>query len=359
MAVKKSKVKKGILKNAASKTKVKLPKTKTLTKDTDKEKKKKVKKIHPADFLFIVNPFAGAGKSQKKWPEIENKILKMFDHIEVIITTKRGEATEISRNGILRGIKCIVAVGGDGTISEVASGFFNEKGKLLKKPGPNSPVLGIIATGSGSDLIKTLKIPRKIDEVLKLLAEQKTGIIDMGLVKFKNFQGKNQTRPFINVADIGIGGEVIEILEKQGKGIFPAVSYYLATLKGLIRYKNKHVQITIDKKRNLSGEYNAVIVANAKFFGGGMMIAPNADPHDGFFDVVMIHGMNKREMLTSFSKIRSGKHIFHDKVDVVRARHIRVDSKERALLDLDGELPGECPVEFLMVPKAISVIQVV
>ncbi len=305
--------------------------------------------------VFIVNPQAGGGKSEKQLKELLSEIESIYGNAKILFTERKLHATELAREAVNAGAELVVAVGGDGTISEVAAGFFDEKGKALK-PLKQAPALGILPAGSGSDYAKTLGIPRASAIALQILQTKKTRTVDAGLVEFVGINGQKTRRVFINIADVGIGGEVVDILERQGKRLGAFLSYQLATLRGLIGYKNKNLEITIDKKQRFDGTYNGIIVAIGKYFGSGMKIAPNAEVDDGFFDVVMLGDMGKMEMVAKKQKVRNETNKKKKKVTVHRAKHVSIRADARALLDCDGEMPGECPADFTILPGALKVV---
>ncbi|MCX7632051.1 MAG: diacylglycerol kinase family lipid kinase [Turneriella sp.] len=305
--------------------------------------------------VFIVNPQAGGGKSGREVRELEAQVAASFPNAKVVFTERRLHATELARAAVQTGAELVVAVGGDGTISEVAGGFFDEKGKPLK-PLKQAPALGIVPAGSGSDYARTLGIPRSAALALQLLRNPRTRTVDVGLVEFTTLDGQKARRIFVNIADIGIGGEVVDILEKQGKKLGAFLSYQLATLRGLIAYKNKELEITLDKKHRFQGVFNGVIVAIGQYFGSGMKIAPQAAPDDGYFDVVLLGDLSKWELITKMQKVRTGEHVLDPKITVYRAKEVAVVSRERALLDCDGEMPGQCPAQFSILPAALKVV---
>lgn len=305
--------------------------------------------------VFIVNPQAGGGKSERELKRLILEIESIYANAKVQYTDAKGHATDLARAAVLGDAELIVAVGGDGTISEVAAGFFDAKGKPLKTL-KQAPVLGILPAGSGSDYAKTLGIPRSSAIALQILQTRHTRTVDVGLIDFIDLNGNKAKRIFINIADIGIGGEVVDILERQGKRMGAFISYQIATLRGLIGYKNKQLEIIIDKTQKFEGTYNGVIVANGKYFGSGMKIAPNAVCDDGLFDVIMLGEMGKLEMIAKMQKVRSGNHIYDKGVTVHRAKHVSIKSDSRALLDCDGEMPGTCPAEFSILPSALKVV---
>lgn len=305
--------------------------------------------------VFIVNPQAGGGKSERQLKDLLATIESIYANARIQFTERKLHATELAAAAIEAGTDLIVAVGGDGTISEVAAGFFDSKGKPLKT-GKQAPTLGILPAGSGSDYAKTLGIPRSAAIALQILQTGHTRTVDAGLVEFTATSGERTKRIFINIADVGIGGEVVDILERQGKRLGAFISYQVATLRGLIGYKNKQLEITIDKKQKFEGTYNGVIVALGQYFGSGMKIAPNAIPDDGLFDVVMLGEMSKLEMVAKMQKLRTGTHIFEKNITVHRAKHVSIKSATKALLDCDGEMPGECPADFTILPGALKVV---
>lgn len=305
--------------------------------------------------VFIVNAQAGGGKSEKQLKALLQEIASLYSDATIVFTERKQHATQLARQAVHSGAALIVAVGGDGTISEVAAGFFDEKGKPLKSL-KHAPTLGILPAGSGSDYARTLGIPRATAIALQVLQTKNTKTVDAGMLECVGPDGNKARRIFINIADVGIGGEVVEILERQGKRLGAFLSYQLATLRGLIGYKNKSLEITIDKKQKFDGTYNGIIVALGKYFGSGMKIAPNAELDDGYFDVVMLGDMSKLEMIAKMQKVRNGSHIFEKNVTVHRAKHVSIRADARALLDCDGEMPGACPAEFTILPAALKVV---
>lgn len=304
-------------------------------------------------YAFIVNPASKANRSLKLWAMLEEKIKSQNMPYQVFFTEKPKHATIIARQLVEKKMPYIVAVGGDGTVSEVAAGFFDEKGQILKNA--HHSALGIINIGSGCDFAKTVKIPKDFDQALAILKAGKTQYIDMGLVKYLDFQGKKALRPFINIADVGIGGEVVKTLERQGKWGGP-LAYLLATLRTILRYQNKKMKITVDDSHSIEGIYQGVVVANGKYFGSGMMIAPQAEVNDGYFEIVLLGNLSKLKTILQGYSVRVGKHIRQKEISVLHGRKVRVECPEDCLLDLDGELLGKTPVEFQILPNSIQLI---
>ncbi|MCS6985646.1 MAG: diacylglycerol kinase family lipid kinase [Leptospiraceae bacterium] len=323
---------------------------------SSKKTKKTIKiiKEEPAyHYAFIVNPASAAGRTGQRWPAIEKEIQNHNLLSRVFFTKMKGEASDISRRQVQKGIPYIVAVGGDGTISEVAAGFFDSKGRPLKNS--HQCALGIINTGSGCDFAKSLRLPLDFHENIKILKKGFSQKVDMGIVSFINFEGKKTLRPFINIADAGVGGEVVQLLENQGKR-WGTLAYLVATLRTLLNYHNKTMEITLDEAHTLSGRFLGAIIANGRYFGSGMKIAPEADPADGYFDVVLLGDISRLRALVYGPTLRWGKHTRLKDVRVFHAKKVQVNCQEECLLDVDGELPGYCPAEFEIVPEAIRIV---
>ena len=305
------------------------------------------------DLYCIVNPESGGGSSSKKVKPITATLDKMNVAHEVLYTKSKGHATALARELVKAQVPAIAAVGGDGTVSEVAAGFFTEEGQLIQGKEKKTKIL-IVPTGSGCDLARTLNLPSKLSACISLFKEGEPRNIDMGIVQSVEEDGTPITRPFINIVDVGMGGEVIEIMEQKGKGWFPTLDYLFSTVQGLIQYENKLLEVEAEGN-TIKKEMNIAVVANGKFFGSGMKIAPTADPFDGKFTVVIIDAMSKPYLISKLGALREGRHMNQPGVTVFEAKKVKISSPSRAMLDLDGELAGVCPMEVSMVESAVPV----
>ena len=304
--------------------------------------------------FFVVNPKSANGKTEKRWEEEIVPILKS-DNIEYKLqfTEYQNHATEIVREKIKNGESFIVIVGGDGTFNEAANGFF-ENGQSIN---PDC-VLGFISSGTGSDVIKTLGHSKDFAEQIEIL---KTGIvkkIDVGIAKYVDFDGNDATRLFFNVGDVGLGGDVVDRVNRTTKRLGGKMSFLVGAIRGIIHHKaiNSTIIVDDDEANKVEGPLNLMAVGNFKYFGGGMKVCPEAIYDDGLFDVVSAHGMGRFKLLRSIGKLYSGEHIKMETVTVhPRAKKVKVSSESPAFLDLDGEQVGTTPVEFTIIPKALSI----
>jgi YegS/Rv2252/BmrU family lipid kinase len=298
--------------------------------------------------LFIVNPVAAGGKTGKVWPVIEQELRALdlaFDHR---LTDARGHATTLAREGVEKGYEMMVAVGGDGTVNEVVNGLMSPEGEAAEA------VLGVVITGRGSDLARTIGIPSDYSEACARLAGERTTTVDLGLVEFHE-EGEPRQRYFVNVGGGGFDGEVAERANRAPDFMGGTIPYLSSVVTTLITYQNKDVELILDEEEPMQMVAYSVVVANCQYFGGGMRVAPDADPHDGLFDVIVAGDMDKMDFLMTVPKMYEGTHLTHPQVDAYRARRVEVRSQQRLVLQVDGEVCGEGPLTFQIVPSALQI----
>lgn len=296
----------------------------------------------------IVNPESDKGKTRKRWKYIREGLESFLKEFKYEFTEKPLQATEISRIAIKEGTELIVGVGGDGTMNEIANGFY-ENQRIIN---PEAS-LGIVPSGSGCDFTRSLNIPKKLKKALEVITQASSSLIDIGRVKFKSHSGKEEERFFVNVADFGIGGEVVKKVN-QNRMRRNASSYLKCLISTFITYKNKRLRIWIDDEELPIDEYMVGTVSNGKIFGKGMKIAPDAKLDDGLFDVVLIKGMKRLEFFRNVWKIYTGTHLSHPKISLIRGRKIEAiaeDDEDEVLIEIDGEQLGKLPATFEIIPR--------
>jgi YegS/Rv2252/BmrU family lipid kinase len=299
---------------------------------------------------IIVNPASASGQTSQRWPVLQNLLEAERFAFDVTPTTGPGTATELTRKAFHEGYEMVVAVGGDGTINEIANGFFENA-----KPINPEAVLGILCVGTGGDFIKAMPIPREPREAVKRLLGRATTTIDVGKCTFIDHFGNQSSRLFVNIADIGVGGETVERINKKARKRTGKIPYFLSSLISLIQYQNKKMRIRIDDHFDEERVVSLLVVANGQFFGGGMHIAPEAQVDDHIFDVVIVGDIGTMTFLMNLRRLYAGTILSHPQVALHRGTHVTVSSAERALLDLDGEQPGVAPAEFALIPAALRV----
>ncbi|MTI68515.1 MAG: diacylglycerol kinase family lipid kinase [Firmicutes bacterium] len=288
--------------------------------------------------LFIVNPIAGKGRAKGIIPVIERYLNNSNKKYEILITKEAGQATEFTIDGLTRGYKKIIAVGGDGTINEV------NKGLISKGYG----ILGIIPAGTGNDLARTLKISEDPIKALDLIIKGTNKKINLAEVK---------GNIFLNVASVGFDAEIVENVKKIKRYLRSKFAYTLGLLKTLITYKYKHLDIVLDNKE-IKEKVLLVAVANGKYYGGGMKICPKADIEDEYLHVCLIKKLPKLKLFFIFPSVFKGTHIKYNKyVSFHKTKNLKIKSKEDAMINIDGDIiKGDKEVNFRISDKKVNVI---
>lgn len=301
---------------------------------------------------IIVNPVSANGTTAKEWPQHEAALKTSGFSFDVAFTGFPEHATDLARHAIKQGYRTIVSVGGDGTMNEVLNGFF-ENGKLVDK----TARLVVFSRGTGCDFIRTLGIKKGMEDLISVLQRNNEQKVDVGVSRFKNYDGTIKTRYFLNVSDIGIGGETTNRVNRHSKFLKGFLSFLLGAVATIILYRNKNFEVTIDDSIEIKGKMNSVIVANGRYFGGGMLVAPEASLTDGLFDILIFGNLGKPDLIRSFPLIYSGRHLTHPKVKLYKGRKVKVLCREKALFEVDGEQPGTADAEFEILPGALHIMK--
>lgn len=268
---------------------------------------------------------------------------------ECAFTKRSGHAIELTRAALDAGSELVVAVGGEGTLNEVVNGMVTQDGAAIN---PNA-ALGVIPSGTGGDFARTAGIPRDpLAAAQQLARATQMRPLDIGEIEYER-DGKRAGRFFANVAGIGFDAEVIERTESGGKRGGGTIPYYSALLTTIWKYQNKEVVVQMDDRR-VQARMNAVVVCNGKFFGGGMQISPNSNPADGWLDVIMLGDLGRLEVVMNTPRLYNGTILEHPKVSAQRAKTVVVESRQRMLIEADGELIGPGPAVFRIHPAALQ-----
>jgi len=258
-----------------------------------------------------------------------------------------GHAIELARLAASNGYRYLVAVGGDGTVNEVANG-------ILHSTNASTTSLGIVSTGTGSDFIRSVGISRDYATACSALTGSRRLSIDVGVVEYQS-KGQTLERFFINTAGVGFDAAVVKETERLPKFLGGTIPYVAGMLRTIFSYRNKLVVVKVGDEVENYRVLN-VTVANGGYMGGGMHIAPQAEMGDSLLDVVVIGDMGKLEVLKKFPTVYKGTHINHPKVTMKKGTDIAIESSEAVMVYADGELLGETPASFWMMPSALSII---
>jgi YegS/Rv2252/BmrU family lipid kinase len=294
----------------------------------------------------IVNPESNRGRTRKRWGEIREGLRHFVREFKYEFTEKPLHATDIAREAIKDGAELVIGVGGDGTMNEIANGFYENR-RIINP----EATLGVVPAGTGCDLIKSLNIPPGLKGALQIITDAPSVRMDVGKVHYTSNAGGEEDRLFLNVADFGLGGEVVrEVTERRLQR--RASSYVRCLVTTMVRYRNKRVRIRVDGQALPDGEYLIGAIANGRIFGKGMKIAPDARLDDGLLDSVLVRGFRFFEFCRHGWKLMNGTHITHPKVTVIKGRKVEAwpEEGEQVLLELDGDQIGRLPATFEILP---------
>jgi YegS/Rv2252/BmrU family lipid kinase len=296
---------------------------------------------------LIVNPAAGAGRTGRRWPRISSFLRNIGLRFENDITEAPGHAIELARAAVGKGYRLVISVGGDGTINEVVNGLY-DTGSL------KDVALGIIGTGTGGDYIRTLGVPRNCLQACQNLLHAHKLTVDLGMVEH-TVDGQRRRRLFTNFAGLGFDAEVVRATTKKFKKLGSLPSYLAGLLTTLVCYRNRDLTVKVDGKTQ-ERKVCTIVMSNGKYGGGSMYIAPQADITDGLLDVVTIGDVSKPDLLASLPRIYRGTHLTHPKVTLQRASDIEIRASVSTALQADGELLGEAPARFTVLPSALNIV---
>jgi YegS/Rv2252/BmrU family lipid kinase len=247
----------------------------------------------------------------------------------------------------------VALVGGDGTLNEAAQAFIDADGN------PDAgPVLGVIPSGTGGDFRRTFGLGTSVEEAVARLMTSPPRPLDLGVVELTGHDGARVVRAFANIMSFGIGGLTDKIVNASPKWLGGQAAFFLGTLRAMAIYDSPPVVVRVDGAICVEGPIFNVAVANGRYFGGGMKIAPEADPSDGIFDVVALHDLTRVQGIALARRVYRGSHPGQPGVRVARGREVVAEpllSRGEVLIDLDGETPGRLPLRARVVPGAISI----
>ncbi len=306
--------------------------------------------------LVIVNPKSASGSTREKWSLTASELRAHFGPFSVAFTKSQGDGIDLATRAAISGRKFIIACGGDGTINEIANGI------LLSG---EDVELGVMPSGTGGDLRRTLGLPHSNREAAVALRDGQTQQMDAGKVTFSDHSGKTVSRYFLNVSSVGLAADIIKRVQSARvfdwlpvESVRGRANFAVSTLQEVFDLDPTVVRVRFDRGEEHILQTIAFCVANSRYFGGGMMIAPDAKINDGLLDVVNIGDISTAKIIVNALSLYRGTHHRLDEVKSTLAKRIEIaaaDPSMEILLETDGELPGKLPAVYEVLPNAIRV----
>jgi len=297
----------------------------------------------PSHTVFLVNPASANGSTGRRWPELARRAAAAGLEGATLFSERQGHLAELAREAALDGAELLVVVGGDGSVNEVVNGLAGLG---------RQPEVAVVPRGTGWDFSRTFGIPRETDDAVQVALEGDVRTIDLGRASYRAWDGSDATAWFANVASAGMSGAIAKRANETTKALGGKASYLWATFAVFSGWEATEIEVAVDGERR-AGPMFDVVIANGRFFGGGLEICPEAEPDDGLFDVLTIGDVTKRDLVQTMPKMYRGTHLPHPKAELLRGSSVTVTSETPLPIELDGEQPGTTPVTFEVAAGAL------
>jgi YegS/Rv2252/BmrU family lipid kinase len=300
----------------------------------------------------IVNPKAGAGAAGQKIPELKRAFVARGADCDVHETMAPGDATRLSALARTDGVQLLVVVGGDGTLNEVSRAYIDGSGSPIE-----GPPLGVVPAGTGGDFRRSFDLGKSVDEAVARILGSEPRPLDLGVLELTGDDGRPTRTTFVNIASFGVSGRIDRLVNESPKWMGGRIAFAIGTLRAMSTYKNAPVSIRVDGNPWHEGRVVVTAIANGRYFGGGMHIAPRADPTDGLLDVVVMGDMPFAESLRLGPAVYKGTHLDEARVSSTRGTIVEAEplGPSPVYVDSDGETPGRLPLKARIAKGALRI----
>lgn len=317
--------------------------------------------------LIIINP--AAARARRAWTIIRERLDSQGVSYDVHETQRPGDATTAVTKALKSGWGLIAVVGGDGTLSEAANGFFeiSQTGDSFPQPINAAAALAILPAGTGDDFARNLHgnrlpLPQWVETFIahwQQSRERTTRLVDVIRVRTDEYRRRMLC---LNASTLGLGGETAARVAAQGKLLrhfSGEARFVIAAMGALAAWRERPVKVRIDGATMIEGPMNLAAVANARYAGGGMMLSPQAMIDDGRLDVVAVSGLNRAEILRELTRIHKGGHVANPKVTIKQGQYVSIETssfKDALPIEVDGNVSGHTPADYALMPKALRFV---
>jgi len=297
---------------------------------------------------FILHAKISSKKAVKA--ALENKFAAEYD-LRFYETAKPRHAEDLTETALAEGCDFLIAVGGDGTLNEVVNTFLRTGGKSKYEI-----AIGVLPFGTGNDFARSIGMNRSVDQLYEIIRRNQPRILDAGALSFTRADGTVYTRFFDNIADVGIGAEVVAKVNGvhvRKRILGGTMTFIFSALSTFMTFRHKKIRIRWDDQ-SYEGKVLEVVVANGVYFGSGLGIAPEAKMDDGLFELIILGNVGVIDYLKNFGRLRKAEKIIHPEIKYYRTSNVSIEPLgQRAIVEADGEIEGHAPLEFTCLKGAL------
>ncbi len=287
----------------------------------------------------------------KKGKNLKKKITKFLSddfQVNELFTDYHDHAIELAKSEVNKGVDFIISCGGDGLLNEVTNGVM-----LADEDKRKNVVVGLFPLGTGNDFSRTANISKSPKDLAELIKNGTATVIDIGRVEFYDKKGNKLIRFFQNITDIGIGAKTVELVNNSKKTLGARLTFVISVIRSFLGYKQQQVSIKANDFK-WAGKIVSVCLANGKYFGSGLGIAPEAQLNNGKLSLVIIGNMKVIHFLKYLPSLRKLKKVEHPEVHYRTVNWCEISSEKAYPIDMDGDNAGYTPLRFDVVPLAIQ-----
>lgn len=304
-------------------------------------------------WLAIVNLLSGSGRCGRDWEHIARMLYANGIDFDTVFTGCRYHAIELAERGIVEdGYRNLIAIGGDGTVHEVANGI------LRQKEVPSDQIrFGVVPVGTGNDWIRTHRIPRDYMEAVKVIAGGKEFVQDVAKVRYVNRNGEKEERYCVNICGMGLDAAVnLRVCQMKDKGRNGKMAYIKQLAKSVVSYRSCKMTVNVDGVNEAKGVIMSIAVGIGQFNGSGMWQLPNSVTDDGLLDVTVIETMTVPRILLVVGRLFDGRIYTVKRAHNYRGRKVVISSDDAREMEIDGEALGTTPVELTVEERRLRIL---
>lgn len=302
--------------------------------------------------VLVVNPLSAAGRTGRRLHELEDLAKAAFGAAEVRATVGRGDGRRLAMEAVEEGAELVIAVGGDGTANEVVDGIMTV--------GARHTAFALVPAGTGSDLAKTLGMPKKWSDAIDAIRQSTAVPTDVLRGTFSQPDGSTRGRYGINVIGVGMAGEVVRRVNEGSKALGGQITFLAATVRTMLAWRAPEVSFKWTDEHGVEGTWNGKLtnafIANGRYCGGGMLVGPKSTMRDGLLDIIVIPDMPVTRLIANTSGLYNGQIAKTPGVLSMRVKKFSATTRGRFVpCDIDGEQPGGLAMEVEVLRDALRV----